>query len=52
NFLIKFPLFFILKRGRKLRPIIDYKELNEIIKKKLLFLLLITKLRDLLYRAN
>ncbi|KAK1472792.1 hypothetical protein CTAM01_16288, partial [Colletotrichum tamarilloi] len=52
NSLIKFPLFFILKKGRKLRLIINYKKLNEIIKKNYYPLLLITKLRNLLYRAN
>ncbi|KAK1509354.1 uncharacterized protein CCOS01_15448, partial [Colletotrichum costaricense] len=48
----KFPLFFILKKSRKLRPIINYKKLNEIIKKTYYPLLLITKLRNLFYGAN
>ncbi|KAK1515428.1 hypothetical protein CPAR01_16695, partial [Colletotrichum paranaense] len=52
NSLIKFPLFFKLKKGKKLRLIINYKKLNEIIKKNYYFLLFITKLRDLFYRAN
>ncbi|KAK1499975.1 hypothetical protein CABS01_10373, partial [Colletotrichum abscissum] len=52
NSLTKFPLFFILKKGGKLKLIINYKRLNEIIKKNYYFLLLITKLRDLFYRAN
>ncbi|KAK1477838.1 hypothetical protein CABS01_03140, partial [Colletotrichum abscissum] len=52
NSLTKFPLFFILKKGKKLKPIINYKKLNEIIKKNYYPLLLITKLRDLFYRAN
>ncbi|UQC81837.1 uncharacterized protein CLUP02_07323, partial [Colletotrichum lupini] len=33
NSLTKFPLFFILKKGKKSKPIINYKKLNEIIKK-------------------
>ncbi|KAK1715260.1 hypothetical protein BDP67DRAFT_400103, partial [Colletotrichum lupini] len=52
NSLIRFPLFFILKKGEKLRLIINYKRLNKIIKKNYYSLLLITKLRDLLYKAN
>ncbi|KAK1540373.1 hypothetical protein CPAR01_06362, partial [Colletotrichum paranaense] len=52
NSLIKFPLFFILKKGKKLRPIINYRRLNKIIKKNYYPLLLITKLRNLFYRAN
>ncbi|UQC81399.1 uncharacterized protein CLUP02_06885, partial [Colletotrichum lupini] len=52
NSLIKFPLFFILKKSRKLRLIINYKRLNKITKKNYYPLLLITKLRDLFYRAN
>ncbi|KAI3527229.1 hypothetical protein CSPX01_17139, partial [Colletotrichum filicis] len=52
NSLIKFLLFFILKKGKKLRLIINYKRLNKIIKKNYYPLLLITKLRDLFYRAN
>ncbi|KAK1456145.1 hypothetical protein CMEL01_16557, partial [Colletotrichum melonis] len=52
NSLIGFFLFFILKKGRKLKLIINYKRLNEIIKKNYYLLLLITKLRDLFYRAN
>ncbi|KAK1481705.1 hypothetical protein CTAM01_13865, partial [Colletotrichum tamarilloi] len=52
NSLIRFFLFFILKKGRKLKLIINYKRLNKIIKKNYYPLLLITKLRDLFYRAN
>ncbi|UQC89157.1 uncharacterized protein CLUP02_14685, partial [Colletotrichum lupini] len=52
NSLIRFPLFFILKKGGKSRPIISYKRLNKIIKKNYYSLLLITKLRDLFYKAN
>ncbi|UQC73455.1 uncharacterized protein CLUP02_00099, partial [Colletotrichum lupini] len=52
NSLTEFPLFFILKKGKKLRLIINYKKLNEIIKKNYYFLLLITKFRDLFYKAN
>ncbi|KAI3537307.1 hypothetical protein CSPX01_10240, partial [Colletotrichum filicis] len=40
NSLIGFPLFFILKKGRKLRLIINYKKFNEIIKKELLFFII------------
>ncbi|KAK1479916.1 hypothetical protein CCUS01_00470, partial [Colletotrichum cuscutae] len=40
NSLIGFLLFFILKKGRKIRPIIDYKRLNEITKKNYYLLLL------------
>ncbi|KAK1479051.1 hypothetical protein CTAM01_14851, partial [Colletotrichum tamarilloi] len=49
---IGFPLFFILKKGKILRPIINYKKLNKIIKKNYYPLLFITKLRNLFYRAN
>ncbi|KAK1474107.1 hypothetical protein CTAM01_15994, partial [Colletotrichum tamarilloi] len=52
NSFIRFFLFFILKKGRKLSLIINYRRLNEIIKKNYYFLLFITKLRDLFYRAN
>ncbi|KAK1477653.1 hypothetical protein CTAM01_15103, partial [Colletotrichum tamarilloi] len=52
NSLIKFPLFFILKKNKKLRLIINYKKLNKIIKKNYYPLLLITKLRNLFYKAN
>ncbi|UQC75351.1 uncharacterized protein CLUP02_02005, partial [Colletotrichum lupini] len=52
NSFIKFPLFFILKKGKKLRLIINYKRLNEVIKKNYYFLLLITKLKKLFYKAN
>ncbi|KAK1705096.1 uncharacterized protein CLUP02_06526, partial [Colletotrichum lupini] len=47
-----FPLFFILKKDKKIRLIINYKRLNEITKKNYYPLLLITKLRNLFYRAN
>ncbi|KAI3545574.1 hypothetical protein CSPX01_04880, partial [Colletotrichum filicis] len=49
---IRFFLFFILKKGGKLKLIINYKRLNEIIKKNYYFLLLITKFRNLFYGAN
>ncbi|KAK1461901.1 hypothetical protein CCUS01_01491, partial [Colletotrichum cuscutae] len=52
NSLIKFPLFFLLKKGRKLKLIINYKKLNEITKKNYYPLLLITKLKNLFYRTN
>ncbi|KAK1451309.1 hypothetical protein CMEL01_05883, partial [Colletotrichum melonis] len=52
NSLIKFPLFFILKKGKELRLIINYKKLNKITKKNYYFLLFITKLRDLFYKTN
>ncbi|KAK1457869.1 hypothetical protein CMEL01_15852, partial [Colletotrichum melonis] len=52
NSFIKFSLFFILKKGRKLRLIINYKKLNEIIKKNYYPLLLITKFKNLFYKAN
>ncbi|UQC88197.1 uncharacterized protein CLUP02_13720, partial [Colletotrichum lupini] len=43
---------FYIKKDKELRPIINYKRLNEIIKKNYYPLLLITKLRNLFYRAN
>ncbi|KAK1470444.1 hypothetical protein CCUS01_17433, partial [Colletotrichum cuscutae] len=49
---IKFPLLFILKKGKRLRLIINYKKLNKIIKKNYYLLLLITKLRNLFYKVN
>ncbi|KAK1486577.1 hypothetical protein CABS01_13205, partial [Colletotrichum abscissum] len=53
NFFIKLPLFFILKKGvKKRRLVINYKELNKIIKKNYYPLLFITKLRNLFYKAN
>ncbi|KAI3533297.1 hypothetical protein CSPX01_12834, partial [Colletotrichum filicis] len=52
NSLIKFPLFFILKKDRKLKPTINYKKLNKIIKKNYYPLLLITELRNLFYKTN
>ncbi|KAK1479309.1 hypothetical protein CTAM01_14733, partial [Colletotrichum tamarilloi] len=52
NSLIGFPLFFILKKGRKLKLLINYKKLNKITKKNYYPLLLIIKLRDLFYKAN
>ncbi|KAK1497200.1 hypothetical protein CTAM01_07864, partial [Colletotrichum tamarilloi] len=52
NSLIGFPLYFILKKSKKLKLIINYKRLNKIIKKNYYPLLLITKLRDLFYKAN
>ncbi|UQC87278.1 uncharacterized protein CLUP02_12782, partial [Colletotrichum lupini] len=52
NSLTKFPLFFILKKDKRLRLIINYKRLNEIIKKHYYSLLFITKLKDLFYKAN
>ncbi|KAK1447772.1 hypothetical protein CMEL01_09611, partial [Colletotrichum melonis] len=52
NSFIRFPLFFILKKGRKLRLIINYKRLNEIIKKNYYPLLFIIKFRNLFYKAN
>ncbi|KAK1500705.1 hypothetical protein CTAM01_06640, partial [Colletotrichum tamarilloi] len=52
NSFIKFPLFIILKKGKKLRLIINYKKLNKIIKENYYPLLFITKLRDLFYKAN
>ncbi|UQC76154.1 uncharacterized protein CLUP02_17665, partial [Colletotrichum lupini] len=52
NSLIKFPFFFILKKGKKLKLIINYKKLNELIKKNYYLLLLITKFRNLFYKAN
>ncbi|KAI3530173.1 hypothetical protein CSPX01_14990, partial [Colletotrichum filicis] len=52
NSFIKFPLFFILKKSKKLRLIINYKRLNKIIKKNYYPLLLITKLRNLFYKTN
>ncbi|KAK1527257.1 uncharacterized protein CCOS01_07519, partial [Colletotrichum costaricense] len=52
NSLIKFPLFFILKKGKRSKLIINYKKLNKIIKKNYYPLLLITKLRDLFYKTN
>ncbi|KAK1461853.1 hypothetical protein CCUS01_01443, partial [Colletotrichum cuscutae] len=39
-------------KNRKLKLIINYKRLNEIIKKNYNFLLLLTKLRDLFYKTN
>ncbi|KAK1546978.1 hypothetical protein CPAR01_00945, partial [Colletotrichum paranaense] len=44
NSLIRFPLFFILKKGKKLRPIINYKKLNKIIKKNYYFYYLLLSL--------
>ncbi|UQC79053.1 uncharacterized protein CLUP02_04532, partial [Colletotrichum lupini] len=45
--------FFILKKGIKRRKlVINYKNLNEIIKKNYYFLLFITKLRNLFYKTN
>ncbi|KAK1477837.1 hypothetical protein CABS01_03139, partial [Colletotrichum abscissum] len=53
NSIIKLLLFFVLKKGiKKRRLIINYKRLNEIVKKNYYLLLFITKLRDLFYRAN
>ncbi|KAK1463053.1 hypothetical protein CCUS01_08458, partial [Colletotrichum cuscutae] len=52
NSLLRSPLFFILKKGRKLRLIINYKKFNKITKKNYYSLLLITKLRDLFYGTN
>ncbi|KAK1454526.1 hypothetical protein CMEL01_16685, partial [Colletotrichum melonis] len=52
NSLIKFLLFFILKKGRKLKLIINYKRLNEITKKNYYPLLFITKLKNLFYKTN
>ncbi|KAK1490793.1 hypothetical protein CTAM01_10503, partial [Colletotrichum tamarilloi] len=52
NSFIKFPLFFILKKGKKLKLIINYKKLNKITKKNYYPLLFITKLRDLFYKVN
>ncbi|KAK1499265.1 hypothetical protein CTAM01_07186, partial [Colletotrichum tamarilloi] len=52
NSFIRFPLFFILKKDRKLKLIINYKRLNEIIKKNYYPLLFITKLKDLFYKTN
>ncbi|KAK1459184.1 hypothetical protein CMEL01_02183, partial [Colletotrichum melonis] len=52
NSLIRFPLFFILKKSKKFKPTINYKRLNEILKKNYYFLLFITKLRDLFYKVN
>ncbi|KAK1454237.1 hypothetical protein CCUS01_10530, partial [Colletotrichum cuscutae] len=52
NSFIKFFLFFILKKGRDIRLIINYKKLNKVIKKNYYLLLLITKLRNLFYRTN
>ncbi|KAK1495306.1 hypothetical protein CCUS01_13439, partial [Colletotrichum cuscutae] len=52
NSLIRFFLFFILKKGKKLRLIINYRKLNKIIKKNYYPLLLITKLRDLFCKTN
>ncbi|KAK1486311.1 hypothetical protein CTAM01_12192, partial [Colletotrichum tamarilloi] len=49
---IRFPLFFILKKGKKLKLIINYKTLNEITKKNYYLLLFITKLRNLFYKTN
>ncbi|KAK1534939.1 uncharacterized protein CCOS01_03691, partial [Colletotrichum costaricense] len=52
NSFIRFFLFFILKKGKKLRLIINYRKFNKVIKKNYYFLLLIIKLRDLFYKAN
>ncbi|KAK1487164.1 hypothetical protein CCUS01_03508, partial [Colletotrichum cuscutae] len=52
NSLVRFLLFFILKKGKKLRLIINYKRLNKITKKNYYPLLFITKLRYLFYKAN
>ncbi|KAK1487263.1 hypothetical protein CCUS01_03607, partial [Colletotrichum cuscutae] len=52
NSFIKFPLLFILKKGEKLKLIINYKKLNKIIKNNYYFLLFITKLRNLFYKTN
>ncbi|KAK1475856.1 hypothetical protein CABS01_15562, partial [Colletotrichum abscissum] len=53
NSFIGLFLFFILKkRIKKRKLIINYKKLNEIIKKNYYPLLLIAKLRNLFYRAN
>ncbi|KAK1446903.1 hypothetical protein CCUS01_02462, partial [Colletotrichum cuscutae] len=49
---VRFPLFFILKKGGKFKPIINYKKLNKIIKKNYYPLLIITKLRNLFYKTN
>ena len=43
---------FILKKNGKLRLVIDYRKLNEIIKKNIIPLLLITEIRDRLFRAK
>ncbi|KAK1454222.1 hypothetical protein CMEL01_05881, partial [Colletotrichum melonis] len=52
NSLTGFSLFFILKKGKKLRLIINYKKLNKIIKRNYYLLLFITKFRNLFYKAN
>ncbi|OHE93846.1 hypothetical protein CORC01_10867, partial [Colletotrichum orchidophilum] len=45
-------IFFIFKKNKKkLKLIIDYKKLNEIIKKNYYLLPLIVKLKKILYRA-
>ncbi|OHE99566.1 hypothetical protein CORC01_05144, partial [Colletotrichum orchidophilum] len=50
--LIKILIFFVLKKSKKkLRFIIDYKKLNEIIKKNYYLLPLIAELKEILYKA-
>ncbi|OHE92150.1 hypothetical protein CORC01_12553, partial [Colletotrichum orchidophilum] len=48
----KILIFFIFKKNKKkLRFIIDYKKLNEIIKKNYYLLLFIIKLKKILYKV-
>ncbi|KAK1477112.1 hypothetical protein CCUS01_04930, partial [Colletotrichum cuscutae] len=48
----KIPLIVYIKKSKKIKPIINYKKLDEIRKKNYYPLLLITKLRDLFYKSN
>ncbi|OHE94844.1 hypothetical protein CORC01_09862, partial [Colletotrichum orchidophilum] len=48
----KVLIFFVLKKNKKkLKLIINYKRLNEIIKKNYYLLPLITELKEILYKV-
>ena len=46
---VGYLIFFMVKKDRRRRPYIDYRQLNDITKKNRYLLLRINKLRDKLY---
>ena len=49
---VGYPIFFVIKKDRGRRPYIDYRQLNDIIRKNRYLLLRIDKLRDKLHNKK
>ena len=49
---VKYPVIFVLKKNKKLRLIVDYRQLNDITIKDRIPLPLINKLKDRLHGKN